>query len=192
VPGLSALLDENSAAVRDFVQRAAAVPEAQWQRPRAPGKWTPAQEVEHVALSYELFAVELRGGCGMRVVTSRTRQLLLRGLALPYILRTGRFPGQPRAPRETRPTGTERPAGSGAIGTAAPAAQPGRAELLERLSAAVVSLEAALGPTDAAAANRRLTHAYFGPIPLKSALRLAAVHTRHHARNLPLPAARPP
>ena len=169
---LAAALDEHAAAARDFAARAAAVPEAEWDRPRAPGKWSPAQEVEHVALAVETFAADLRGEPAMRVVVPPARRVVLRALVLPYILWAGRFPVAARAPRETRPTRSEGAAG-------------GKAELVGRLRAAVRSLEAALGPAEQVDARRRVTHAYFGSLDLRRALRLSTVHTRHHARRLP-------
>jgi hypothetical protein len=171
-PRLAALLDEHATAARDFAGRAAAVPDVEWGRPRAPGKWSPAQEVEHIALAYEIFAADLRGERTMRVIVPPGRRLLLRALVLPYILRRGRFPVAARAPREARPSPSETAVG-------------GKAELLERLDAAVRSLEAALGPAERADASRRVTHAYFGSLDLPKALRLSAVHTHHHARRLP-------
>ena len=52
MPDISAALADNHAAVDDMIA-AAERSESVWTAPRAPGKWSPSQVVEHVALSLE-------------------------------------------------------------------------------------------------------------------------------------------
>jgi hypothetical protein len=140
------------------------VEEARWAVPRTAGKWSPAEEVEHVILALELFLDQLRGGPAMRVITTGWRRGALRWLVLPWILRTGRFPKGAKSPRESRPTG-----------------ERSRERLLQRLSGA----EAGLGEVIATGAQvERLTHPYFGALTVEQVLLLTVVHTRHHARSL--------
>ncbi len=54
------VVDANRAAVNDFLE-AATAREDVWTKPRAPGKWSPSQLVEHVARSLEESANEVRG-----------------------------------------------------------------------------------------------------------------------------------
>jgi hypothetical protein len=163
-PQIARALTNHSAAAATFRERAASIPADRWQTPRAPGKWTPAQEVEHVALAFEAFTGQLAGAPPMRMVVPRVQAALLRWLLLPHVIRTGRLP-RARAPREVRP--------SGASGT--------RDELLIRFDGAAAALaDAALGE----APSRRLGHAYFGAITLVQALGMLAAHTRHHTASI--------
>ena len=52
MPDISAALSDNHAAVDDLIA-AANRSESVWTTPRASGKWSPQQVVEHVALSLE-------------------------------------------------------------------------------------------------------------------------------------------
>ncbi|MDQ6885920.1 MAG: DinB family protein [Gemmatimonadota bacterium] len=152
----------------EFLSRAAAVPAARWGAPCAPGKWSPAQEVEHITLSYEIFGAELDGGVGMQPMASKRRQLFLRWMVLPFILRTGKFPGQPRAPREVRPVDDT----------------PGKDVQLNRLRAVNEACDQSWRIARRERPRHRLSHAYFGMLSLDDALRLMTVHTRHHGRKL--------
>jgi len=160
------LADHRSAA-DSFLQAGRAVPEPAWTRPVAPGKWSPAQVAEHVRLSFEVLTRELVEGTGMRVVVPPWKGFLLRRVYLRRILRTGRFPRNIRAPREARPV-------------APPAPQ---SEALRLVEAAAADFEAACAGV-ADPRSRRLTHPYFGRLPLPLACRFLARHTRHHQDQL--------
>lgn len=163
-----ALVEDYARSTREFVEGSAKIGDAAWTLPRAPGKWSPAQEVEHITLAHELLAQQLAGGPAMRVVVHGWRRLALRWVVLPWILRTGRFPRGARAPREARPS-------------AAPAA---RRALIERLEAAVTAVGGDLGRSGDPGFSRRLDHPYFGAMSVAHAVRLSAVHTRHHLASL--------
>ncbi len=154
--------------IGEFLSLAERVPPVQWAVPLQLGKWSPAQEVEHVALAYEIFGTEVAGGVGMKPMVPAARQHLLRWFVLPGILFTGKFPGRPRAPREVRPTGA----------TVVKEVQ------LERLRAAVDACERSWRLARRERPRQRLSHAYFGTLSLDDALRLMTVHTRHHGRKL--------
>jgi hypothetical protein len=164
----SAALREHRAAVEAFTECAAAIPPARWGEPRAPGKWSPAQETEHVFLSYEAGAADLGGGEQLRLQLPWWRALPLRWLVLPRILRTGRFPPRAPAPRVFRPR----------------VARGTQGELVRLLRERAAAFEAALVSTHAATPARRVMHPYFGPMSLRQMLRLLTVHTLHHARVL--------
>jgi hypothetical protein len=74
-------------AVSAFVDAARADSPAQWTTPRAPGKWSPGQVTEHVALAYEQSDRMLHG-----TFTGSAKpwyqQLLARWLGLPPLLRS--------------------------------------------------------------------------------------------------------
>jgi hypothetical protein len=165
---MAAALADYERSATEFRARAERVARDAWDRPRAEGKWSPAQEVEHIVLSHELFLSQLGGGPEMRVVVKGWRLIPLRWLVLPYILRTGRFP-RARAPRESRPV--------------ASGATP--AQLFARLDAAVRGVAAMVSGGDATMMSKRLRHPYFGMLSVPTLVRLSTVHTRHHTANMP-------
>jgi hypothetical protein len=149
--------------VDDFLRVAYAVPTARWGEPRAPGKWSPRQIVEHLALDYEISAGVLRGG---RSAVSAPWLLrpLVRWFLLRPILRRGRFPQGRRAPKALRPTSIP--------------ADPD--QLLGRLATAIATFEANI----AALRRRTVDHRGFGRIRLADFVRLQELHTRHHRAQL--------
>ena len=154
---------------------AAAIPADAWDQSRAEGKWSPAQETEHVVLSHELFLSQLNGGPPMRAIVTGWKLVALRWLALPWILRTGRFPRGARAPRESRPV---------AVGAS-------REDLLGRMDRAVRGVGEALASGDAVISRLRMRHPYFGMMTVDQVLELSTLHTRHHLASMQTkPAAR--
>lgn len=161
----AALFDDHAAAVRECLSAARDVPQARWHQPRAPGKWTPAQEIKHLSLGYAAFERDLRGAGAMQLRGRWWQRRVWRVVALRYILRSGRIPRAAPAPREVRP-----------------AEAPGdQATLIAELQARVQSFEAVLRETMARDPRRRVTHPYFNALTLEQLLRFGAVHTRHHA-----------
>src|SRR5689334_3566845 len=102
---LEALRIHGSAASAFATAAEAVEPEA-WDRPRAEGKWSPAQITDHLIRTYDVLLREIAGGGGMKVRTRLWMRLLLRLTYMPRILRTGRFPAQAPAPPEIRPSKT--------------------------------------------------------------------------------------
>ena len=162
-----ALTAEHAAAIRQFGDAARLLPSARWSDPLAPGKWTPAEVTGHVAEAYQVLSRELAGGAGMQLLGRPLQRFLLRHILLPRLLSTGRFPARARAPAETRPRQVETGPEEGAAVCS---------RLAEEFMDALAR-RAAAGPV-------RLTHAYFGGLDARQAVRLCAVHTRHHARQL--------
>ncbi len=160
---LEALLTANRAAVDDLMT---AAQRAEWNTPRAPGKWSPAQVVEHVARSFE----EAANAVANRPTKLPTLPRLVRpvaGFMFRLVLRTGKFP-KSKTSRPMNPEWTD--------GTPASPAE-GRA----RLDGAVQVFERECR----ARAGRPVEHASFGVLSVEEYVRFVELHTRHHARQIP-------
>lgn len=153
-------------AVSTLAATAARAPEAQWRDPRTEGKWSPAEIVEHLTITYDVLLRELAGGGGMAIRTSLWQRMLLRVTMVPRILRGDGFPKGARAPREVRP---QMPA-------------HGRQQALARFEQRAATFAAAAA--DARHSRARLTHAYFGKSSLKNTLVFCARHIEHHRAQL--------
>ncbi len=160
---LAPALEDYRRATGDFIAGTSRVPAARWSLPRATGKWSPAEESEHITLAHEIFAQQLGGGAPVRVVITGWRRRALRWIVLPWILRTGRFP-RGRSPREARPSAAAVP----------------QDVLAARLGAAAAAIVSDLEQRGPAAFRQRIDHPYFGALTLAQLLRLTTVHTRHH------------
>jgi hypothetical protein len=154
-------------AISAFVDAVRAVSPAQWTTPRAPGKWSPGQVTEHVALAYEQ-SDRMLHGTFTGPAKPWYQQLLARRLGLPPLLKRGDFGKGPfQAPDFLRPS----------------ASPPSSAALLARMEAAAHDLEGTL----AAASDGRgvsVDHPIFGRIPLSDLMRFLVVHTNHHRPQL--------
>ena len=163
----SRLHADHEAACRGFCDAARGLPSSRWTAPVAPGKWSPAEITAHLVESYRVLRLELAGAPGMRVVVPPVKRWLLRVTVLPGLLRSGRFRPGVRAPKETRPR------------ESAPTAEIGLTALQSEVRGFVEEL-------DREARSRRvtLTHAYFGRLGARQALRLCTIHVAHHTRQL--------
>jgi DinB family protein len=166
---MAELLTDHAAAVRHFADRATAISPDQWNIERAPGKWTPAQEAKHLALAYEAFVRDLRGGPTLRLKGRWWQRRLWRWRVLPQILDGGRIPHGARAPREARPP--DRPGD--------------QSRLLGELVAQVAQFEDLVREMQLSQPRRRVAHPYFGLLTLPQLVRFCTVHTHHHAAFLP-------
>jgi hypothetical protein len=164
---LETVTSDSRQAVGEFLTAARAVPGSAWTRPSAPGKWSPGQVTEHVALGYELSHAVLR-----QTYTGwslpRLLRPLLRRFGLRPILRRGAFGKPGRAPEPLRPG-------------VSPAPQDA---LTARLQACSAALEADLAAA-ARTGQTAVDHPFFGRLPLVDLLRLQVIHARHHRRQLP-------
>lgn len=160
---------EHRAEIEAFARTAERLDRAAWSVPREAGKWSPAQIVQHLILSYEAGLRELDGGVGLTLVVPWWKRIALRWTILPRIL-AGRFPAGAPAPKEVRPkTAFDSPD-----------------EAVERLRFCAERFEARIcEPHPARPA--RLTHSYFGRLKGPQILRFLAVHARHHHRQLAAP-----
>ena len=158
------VLEANRAAVLDLVA-AAERSAATWTTPRAPGKWSSSQVVEHVAGGLDEAANVVSGAPSIPMPPA-----FLRPLARLYfnrILKKGVFPKGWKAHKALNP----------ATGPATPAQ-------------ARVRLEGALARFDQecrrrAASGQHLVSSGFGTVSLEDLVRFSALHTRHHCNQMP-------
>jgi hypothetical protein len=168
MPDWPRLFSRHRAAVAAYAERASAIPPGRWDTPRAPGKWTPAQETEHVRLAYQLMVRACRDGYRARPMVSRVWARLLRWTILPLI-RTGRwFPEGARAPRDARPASAPGP----------------RDTLIAALRAQAAEWEGVVATLAATDPGRSAFHPYFGEMNVHAMLEMSVGHTRHHLRHL--------
>lgn len=157
--------DRDRDAVHELIRLAESLDDDSWRRPRAVGKWSPAEEITHVGLVYEVLARELAGGTGLRLRGNRWRRMVWRWVAMRTVLVEGQIPRAVHAPREVRPVVVD----------------PDRTAVLDGLRARWERFEAELDRARRERPGARVTHPFFGALTLAQASRFAAVHTRHHA-----------
>ena len=158
------VLAANRGVVLDLVA-AAERSAATWTTPRAPGKWSPSQVVEHVAGGLEEAANVVSGAPSIPMPPAFLRPLLR--LYFNRILKKGVFPNGFKAHKALNP----------ATGSATPAQ-------------ARVRLEGALARFDQecrrlATSGQHLVSSGFGTVSLEDLVRFSALHTRHHCKQMP-------
>ena len=162
--GMDTVVEANRAAVNDLLA-AAKAREDVWTEPRAPGKRSPSQLVEHVARSLEESANEVRG------VRSKFPNLpfflrpVARTLLFNRVLRKGTFP-RARTSRPFNPI--EGPATL--------------ADAQRRLGQAVGAFIEACH--ECASGDHKVTSTVFGVVAVHDYARFQECHTRHHTRQL--------
>lgn len=156
-------------AAAELAASAERIPPERWMSPRAEGKWSPAETVEHLALAYDALLRELAGGPGMAVRTKLWQRVLLRFTMIPKLLRGGRFPAGARAPRETRPQ----------------SANPDQKAAVAGFRERAAQFDAQVAAAMTSGRRVRLTHAYFGKAGVAEAMLLCARHVQHHQKQLP-------
>ncbi|HEX8321355.1 DinB family protein [Longimicrobium sp.] len=156
-------LEEHQVALAGYLNAAAALPADAWTTPWQPGKWTPAEITEHLALVYRMFIGEATTGTAMKLKLTPFRRRMLKLLLLPHMLFHRTFPKGARAPRAVRP---HTPGGT-------------REEALAQLRTLAEQFERA-AETARGAGRPGLTHPYFGLIDWNRGMRFAALHIEHH------------
>jgi len=161
---LEPVLEENRKAVGEFVAQARSLAPGRWNTPCAPGKWSPGQVCEHIAKSYEKSCGMLRGEPqpGM----PRLLRPLLRVFFFNKVLKSGSFPKGAKSPEQFQPSSSPAPVDEG----------------LERIEKASADFGAEARRRDAPGAT--VDHPVFGRIRVVDYVRLAHIHTRHHAKQL--------
>ena len=166
-------IDTALAANRDAVEqmiRAGEQSGAAWNTPRAPGKWSPSQVVEHIARALEEGANGVAGRPSKIPNPPAVVRLLVRPIAsfmFKRVLRKGTFPSGFKAHKTMNP----------ANGPATPA--EGRI----RLETAHQEFEEACRQV---AAEGRPVTTLFGsvPVPIQDLVRFNELHTRHHSKQM--------
>jgi len=158
------VLAANRAAVMDLVA-AAERSAATWTTPRAPGKWSPSQVVEHIARGLEEAANIVSGAPSIPMPPAFLR--LVGRLFFYRILKKDAFPKGFKAHKAMNPTS----------GPATPAE-------------ARVRLEGAFARFDQecrrrAASGQHVVSTGFGTVSIEDLVRFNAIHTRHHCKQMP-------
>lgn len=159
------LHSDAAAAVAAAAER---IPPEKWMAPRGAGKWSPAQVLEHLSLSYDVLNRELTGGPGMQIRTKLWQRVFLRFTMLPKLMRGGGFPEGARAPREVRE----------------PVGNPDQRAAIASFRERAAKFEALADGAQHSGRRVLLTHAYFGRSNVRNAVLLCARHVEHHEAQL--------
>jgi len=162
---VDAVLAANRAAISDLIASAESAGPA-WMKPRAPGKWSPCQIVEHVARALEESANVVEGAPSKFPSLPSFVRPLLRGLLFNRVLKKGTFP-KAKTSKAFDP----------ASGPALPA------DARSRLEGAMAKFERACRAR--AAAGQHVPSTIFGTVSVADYARFQEVHTRHHRKQMP-------
>ena len=160
------VLAANRAAVLDLIA-AAEKSATTWTTPRAPGKWSPSQVVEHVARGLDEAAKGVSGAPSSIPMPPAFLRPLLRLFFFNRILKKGVFPKGFKAHKTMNPTS----------GPATPA------EARVRLEGAVARFEQECRRR--VASGQHLVSTGFGTVSVEDLVRFSALHTRHHCKQMP-------
>ena len=138
---------------------------AAWNAPRAPGKWSPSQIIEHVARSLEESANMAAGRPSKFPKLPAVVHPLLRRFLFKRVLRKGAFPNA-RTNKAMNP-----------VSGPATAAE-GRA----RLETAHDAFDAAC--RQLASHGEPMRTSIFGVVPVADYVRFMELHTRHHGKQM--------
>ena len=163
--GVHPILDDNRRAVGDLLAAAERCGDV-WTAPRAPGKWSPSQIVEHVARSLEEAANVVSGRPSKFVKLPFFLRPVARGLFFNRTLRRAAFP-KAKTTKALDPT----------AGPATPA------EARVHLEAAIESFDR--GCRARAQTGEAVESEAFGRVSLADYARFVALHTRHHCKQMP-------
>jgi hypothetical protein len=160
-------IDTALAANRDAVDqmiRAGEQSGAAWLAPRAPGKWSPSQIVEHVARGLEE-AANIAAGRPSKVPMPPAVVRLIGRFMFKRVLRKAAFPNGLKAHEAVNP----------ASGPATPAEGRIRLEATHQEFEEVCRRIAAEG---------RPMRTWFGAVPVQDFARFIEIHTRHHTKQM--------
>lgn len=162
---VNAVLAANRAAVNDLIA-AAERSGAAWTTPRAPGKWSPSQVVEHVARALEESANVVSGAPSKFPTFPSFLRPLVRGLFFNRVLKKSAFP-KAKTNQAFDP----------ASGPATPAEAHGRLETA--LARFDQECRARVG------AGQNVVSTIFGTVSVEDYARFQELHTRHHRTQMP-------
>ena len=162
---IDAVLAANRAAVNDLIA-AAERSAAAWTAPPAPGKWSPCQIAEHVALGLEESANVVAGAPSKFPTLPTILRPLVRVLFFNRVLRKNAFPKAK----------TSKP-----FDPASGPATPAHARV--RLEAALTRFEQECRAR--AAMGQHIASTLFGTVSVEDYGRFLELHTRHHCKQMP-------
>jgi hypothetical protein len=162
--GLESAHAANRAAVNELIGAAESA-EATWTTPRAPGKWSPSQVVEHVARALEESANVVSGRPSRFPSFPGFLRPVVRTVFFNRVLKTGRFP-KARTNKAMDP----------AAGPLTPA--DGRVRLLAAL--AQYERECNALPNGDGTIESKI----FGLVSIQDYTRFQELHTRHHLKQM--------
>ena len=136
-----------------------------WALPRAPGKWSPSQIVEHVARSLEESANMAAGRQSKFPKLPAVVHPFVRGLLFKRVLRKAAFP-KARTNKAMNP----------ASGPATPVEGRVRLEIAHQKFAEACRQTASHG--------ERMQTTIFGAVPVEDYVRFMELHTRHHGKQM--------
>ena len=161
-------IEKHRTVIADYVRTASHIDEQVWRLPVKAEKWTPAQITDHLIRTYKIMLEQIRGGQGIKMQYGFLLRQILRVALLPKIFRTRELPRGAKAPQEILPEDSGTP----------------RETALEQLKELSGEFENEIlsGRNNK---RLRLTHHVFGEIKPLKAIDFVAIHTEHHARQLP-------
>jgi hypothetical protein len=165
VTDINDVLGANRAAVLDFVA-AAERSAATWTTPRAPGKWSPSQVVEHVARGLDEGANIVAGAPSVSAPPAFLRPLAR--LIFNRTVKKDAFPNGFKSLKALDP----------ASGPATPA------EARVRLEGAFARFDQECRRRDAS--GQKFWTPAFGAVSLEDFVRFNTLHTRHHCKQMPV------
>jgi hypothetical protein len=163
---IDALLAANRAAVDDLIA-AAEKSGGVWTVPRAPGKWSPSQVVEHVARVLEESANVVSGAPSKLPTLPAFLHPLIRMLFFNRVIKKGAFP-KAKTNKPLNPIS----------GPATPA------DARARLDAAFATFDRACRAR--VASGQPVFSAAFGRVSVEDYARFEELHTRHHRQQMPV------
>jgi hypothetical protein len=167
---LNSTLTANRHAVTELIAAADRCGSA-WTAPRAPGKWSPSQVVEHVARSIDESANLISGAPSKFPTLPFFVRPIARTLLFNRVLRTGAFPKAKTNKAMDPESGPPTPA-----------------DARRRLEDALARFDRECRAC--AQAGRTVASGAFGRVGVADYARFIELHTRHHCKQMPASAAR--
>jgi hypothetical protein len=164
---MSALEDAitaNRDAAKRFLATARGVAKEKWAQPVAPGKWSPAQIADHVAVTMEVSLKAIKGDTSMGSIPRFVR-FIPRVFGFNATIKKGKFPEKQRGPAIFAPS----------------SGHPTYEASSERLERALVALETHARQL-AAANTHSFEHSFFGRVGVADYIRFGALHLVHHEK----------
>ncbi len=166
-PDIEKVIAENRKATEHFLATARNVAKAKWEQPVAEGKWSPAQIVDHIAVTTEVALKAINGDPSMGSIPKFLR-FIPRKLGFDPTIKKGRFPEKQRGPAIFAPSKDH----------------PAYETSATKLERAMVALETHV--RNLMAHNQHsFEHTFFGHVSIADYIRFGTLHTEHHERQLP-------